>query len=90
MRVVQEAEDFIVFEVEGQDQSLLGMLTEKINTLEGVQYAGYRLEHPLTGIVSVSVKVDPTKTTPRNAVMKALKDLNELVEKLESKVMELR
>lgn len=90
IRVLEEAEDFMLFEIVGEDQSFLGMLTERLNGHDGVQYAGYRVEHPLTGVVSVSVKVDPRKTTPRKAVMEALKELKELIAELESKAVELR
>ncbi|MEM1942830.1 MAG: DNA-directed RNA polymerase subunit L [Candidatus Caldarchaeum sp.] len=90
IRVLEEADDFMLFEVVGEDQSFLGMLTERLNGLDGVQYAGYRVEHPLTGVVSVSVKVDPRKTTPRKAVMEALKELKDLIAELEKQALELR
>ncbi|MEM2237074.1 MAG: RpoL/Rpb11 RNA polymerase subunit family protein [Candidatus Caldarchaeum sp.] len=86
LRVLEEDESFMLVEVVGEDQSLVGLLTETINEQNGVLYAGYRIEHPLTGIITMSVKVDPEKTTPREAIKKAFKELHELVDRLKQEV----
>jgi len=90
LRILEENADFLLVEVIGEDISLVHLLTETINQLPGVQYAGCRLEHPLTGVITMSVKVDPTKTSPRNAVLKAFEALKGQLQDLQSNAEALR
>jgi len=89
LRVLEEDESFILVEVVGEDQSLVGLVTETLNKQNGVLYAGYTLEHPLTGVITISMKVDPKITSPRDAIKKAFKELREVVGKLEAEAKSL-
>ncbi len=90
LRLLEETDDFMLVEVVGEDQSIVGLLTETLNNQEGIQYAGYRVEHPLTGVITVSIKVDPKKTSARDALKKAFNELKNLVNVLEDKTKGLR
>ncbi len=86
MKVLEDKQDFLLVEIDGEDQSIINILTETLNKVDGVMYAGYRIEHPLTGIITMSLKVDPSKTTPRKALAEAFKELGRLVKRLEEDV----
>jgi DNA-directed RNA polymerase subunit L len=49
-------------------------------------YAGYRIEHPLTNTITMSIKVNPSKTTPRKALAEAFKELGLIVKRLEEEI----
>ena len=86
MKVLEDKQDFLLVEINGEDQSIINILTETLNKVDGVMYAGYRIEHPLTGTITMSLKVDPSKTTPRKALAEAFKELERLVKRLEEDV----
>jgi DNA-directed RNA polymerase subunit L len=46
MKVVEDKQDFLLVEIDGEDQSIINVLTETLNKVDGVMYAGYRIEHP--------------------------------------------
>lgn len=90
MKIVEETKDFMALEVAEVEQSIVNLLTETLNSLEGVLYAGYRVEHPLTGVITISLKVDPEKISPRESLMKALTELDKIFENVETKLGILR
>jgi DNA-directed RNA polymerase subunit L len=49
------------------------MLAEKANSMDDVGYLGYRVEHPLTGVITVTLKTKPGAGQPR-AVLKRVID----------------
>jgi len=89
MKILKDTQDFLLVEVDGEDQSIINILTETLNKMDGVLYAGYRIEHPLTNTITVSIKVNPSKTTPRGALVEAFKELRNLVKQLEEDVKRL-
>jgi DNA-directed RNA polymerase subunit L len=86
MKVVEDEQDFLLVEIDGEDQSIINILTETLNKVDGVMYAGYRIEHPLTNTITMSRKVNPSKTTPRKALAEAFKELGLLVKRLEEEI----
>lgn len=90
MKILEETGDFLAISVYDVDQSILNLFTETLNSIEGVSYAGYRVEHPLTGEITVSIKVESTKITPRKAVQKALERLQETFKILDKELEVLR
>ncbi|MCS7136945.1 MAG: hypothetical protein NZ941_01080 [Candidatus Caldarchaeum sp.] len=90
LRIIEENPDFISVEVTDVDQSVVNLVTETLNTMDGVLYAGYRLEHPLTGKMTVSVKVDPAKTSPRKSLLDVLHNLDQMFELFDEQLKILR
>jgi DNA-directed RNA polymerase subunit L len=86
MKVVEDKQDFLLVEIDGEDQSIINILTETLNKVDGVMYAGYRIEHPLTNTITMSIKVNPSKTTTRKALAEAFKELGLLVKRLEEEI----
>jgi DNA-directed RNA polymerase subunit L len=86
MKVVEDKQDFLLVEIDGEDQSIINVLTETLNKVDGVMYAGYRIEHPLTNTITMSIMVNPSKTTPRKALAEAFKELGLVVKRLEEEI----
>ncbi len=53
--------------------------------MDGVEYAGITIEHPLTRKVILRVKTDSTKLKAEDALRKAVKDLQTLSKELREK-----
>ncbi|MDJ0269975.1 MAG: DNA-directed RNA polymerase subunit L [Aigarchaeota archaeon] len=88
MRIVQERDDFIELLIQEEDASIIDSLSEYINRIDGVEYAGYRIEHPLTGDITLTVKTRG-KPTARRAVLDALKNLRDFVASIQEEVQKL-
>ncbi|HIQ29484.1 MAG TPA: hypothetical protein EYH45_02855 [Candidatus Caldiarchaeum subterraneum] len=89
IRIVNERDDYLEVNISGVDVSIVGSVTDYLNTLDGVEYAGYRVEHPLTGEITLIIKTDAGKLKARDAVKKALANLKTTLAKLseETKVL---
>ncbi|MEM1978746.1 MAG: DNA-directed RNA polymerase subunit L [Candidatus Caldarchaeum sp.] len=90
MKIIEETQDFMSIEVVDEDQSIINLFAETLNNVDGVLYAGYRVEHPLTGKMTISIKVDPSNTSPRKALQQGLQEIRRLVEAIDQKLDVLR
>ncbi|MCS7110328.1 MAG: hypothetical protein NZ956_02520 [Candidatus Caldarchaeum sp.] len=90
LEIIEEKEDFMVLQVSDVEQSIVNLVTETLNSLEGVLYAGYRVEHPLTGKITVSLKVDSKKTSPRKSLLHAFDRLEKMFESVDKELEVLR
>lgn len=61
-----------------EDPSVLDSLSEILQKINGVEYAGTIIEHPLTKRVLLRVKTDGSKLKASEAVKKALQELKRL------------
>jgi len=82
-------EDFIEMEAVDEDQSLFDSLGEIAQGLDGVEYAGVTIEHPLTKKIIFRIKTDPEKIKAKDALDKALKQLKELSAELKKALEEI-
>jgi len=89
LRLVDERDDFLELEVTGEDESLLDSLSEYVRSVGGVLYAGRRIDHPLTGKISLMVKTEPRIVKARTAVSEALKRLHKDLDDMYTEVQQL-
>ncbi|MCF8885175.1 MAG: RpoL/Rpb11 RNA polymerase subunit family protein [Nitrososphaerota archaeon] len=86
LKITVLRDEFIEIEVLKEDPAILDSLAEILQNIEGVEYAGYMIEHPLTMKLILRVKTNPAKITAREALQKALNELlnisNVLLEKV--------
>ncbi len=87
LKILKLTNKRLELEVEGEDHSLLNLLTKTMLKMEHVKYAAYRIDHPLTGKPVVIIETDG-KTKPIEALKDALREIKELskefMEKFES------
>lgn len=86
MRLRLEKEDprYLDLEVKGEDPALLGALSEALRRSDDVEYAGYRVDHPLTDITHLILKTKSRSAKPRSALRSALRDLGLLAGELQA------
>ena len=84
LEVVKERDDYLEVAVEGEDESVLDAVSEVLQSMPGVHYAGHRLLHPLTGRIVLVVKTDPAQVKARDALLKGLSELAEMADELRS------
>lgn len=82
IRVIRKSEYFLELEAVGEDPSVFDSLSEILQGIDGVEYAGITIEHPLTKKVIMRVKTEPGKIKAEEAFSKALKDLSNLSKNL--------
>ncbi|MCS6784185.1 MAG: RpoL/Rpb11 RNA polymerase subunit family protein [Candidatus Caldarchaeum sp.] len=90
LEIIEEKDDFMIFMVSDVDQSIVNLLTETLNSLEPVLYAGYRVEHPLTGKITISLKVDSQKSSPRKSLLQAFEILEKMFQSVDKELEVLR
>ena len=88
IRIVNERKDYMEALITEEDISIVDTLSDYLNMIDGVEYAGHRLEHPLTGEVTLIVKTNE-KITPREAVRKAFQKMKEELRRLEEEIYKL-
>ena len=82
IRIINERDDYLEVSISGVDISIVGSVTDYLNMLDEVEYAGYRVEHPLTGEITLIIKTRSEKLKAREAVKKALENLKATLAKL--------
>jgi len=87
--VIKERDDYIEILVKGEDQSIFDAVSEVLQKMHGVEYAGHNLLHPLTGEVRLVVKTKPQGLKARDALLRALEELADMTERLRSQVERL-
>jgi DNA-directed RNA polymerase subunit L len=86
LSVVKERDDYVELIIKGEDQSVLDALSEVLQRMQGVEYAGHALLHPLTDEIRFVVKTKSQEIKARDALLKALEELADITEKLRSYV----
>ena len=72
IRIIRVRDDFLELEALEEDPAFFDSLSELIQKLDGVEYAGITIEHPLTKKIIMRVKTDPSKIKAVDAVKLSL------------------
>lgn len=84
MRFIQKDKNLIEFECEKADHSILQLLAEKLNNQDGVEFAAYKIEHPMLKKPKFIIK---TKKKEASAfLLEALKSIQQDFEEFRKKV----
>jgi len=87
IKILKEEKGELTFELIGCDRSLPQLLVEKLNSDKTVDFAAYKVEHPL--LANPIVILRTSKGKPVDAVVKSLKEIAEEVSTFEKKFVEL-
>ena len=85
LKIIRRREDFLELEASDEDPSIFDSLSELMLKMEGVEYAGITIEHPLTKKVIIRVKTDPSKLKADMALRRAAESLKILSKELREK-----
>ena len=79
--MLRERIDEIEFEIKGEDHTLCNPLRKVLNQNEKVEFATYRIEHPLLSNPVFYVKIKTNKKEPKlSSIVKKKEDLEKLKE----------
>lgn len=81
LKLIDRGKDYIEFEVENSDYTLLIPLVEELNRDEDVEFAKYTINHPTLDNPKLYVKVKKGK--PQASIKRAIKKLEKVVEDLQ-------
>lgn len=79
--IVRNEPNRLTIRVQGEDHTLLNLLTEELQKDESVVFAAYREEHPLTREYTLTIITDGSKA-PFDALAEAAARIKELFEDL--------
>ncbi|OYT60373.1 MAG: DNA-directed RNA polymerase subunit L [Desulfurococcales archaeon ex4484_217_1] len=77
LRVLKQTGRRLELEVEGEDHSLLNLLTKTMLKMNHVKFAAYRIDHPLVGKPVVIIETDG-EIPPIEAMKRGLEEIKKL------------
>ena len=86
LRIIRRSDEYLELEAVGEDPSLFDSLSELTQRIDGVEYAGITIEHPLTKKIIMRVKSNPSKIKAGDALKQAVKELKELSGEIREKL----
>ena len=84
LRVAKEDARYLDVEVRGEDTALLDALSEVLRRSEDVEYAGYRVDHPLKDIAHLTLKTKDKSAKPAEVLRRSLAALGLLAGELQA------
>jgi len=75
-------DDFLELEALEEDPSLFDSISEVMQKMDGVEYAGMFIEHPLTKRILLRVKTNPSKIKALDALKNAIQELKQISSQL--------
>jgi DNA-directed RNA polymerase subunit L len=86
VEILKEEKDKIQFKLKDETHTLLNLLSKELFNDKNVEFAGYRVEHPLVNEAIVSV----TGKNPRKAIKDAIKRIQKQVDDFQAQVKKLK
>jgi DNA-directed RNA polymerase subunit L len=86
IEILKEEKDKIQFKLKDETHTLLNLLSKELFNDKNVEFAGYRVEHPLVNEAIVSV----TGKNPRKAIKDAIKRIQKQVDDFQAQVKKLK
>jgi DNA-directed RNA polymerase subunit L len=87
VRIMTDEKDTLELEFAGADQSLIQLMADKLNQEKSVDFAAYKVEHPLVGSPKLIVKTK--KGDARKLVLEKLKEIKGEVEEFRKKFLDI-
>ncbi len=84
IKVLSEDENRLEIEIANEDHTLGNLLRSKLLKEKKVKHAGYQIIHPLTGGIKLLVQTEGG-LKPRDALLKALSDIEEETKEFQQK-----
>jgi DNA-directed RNA polymerase subunit L len=85
IKIISETKTELVFELPGEDHTILNLLKDELNKIDGVNSAGYNIRHPLVKVPKFLVHTT-TKVAPRDALKEAIKNIRKNIKSAHSSI----
>lgn len=89
INVLEESPKRLVFELKGEDQTILNPIKVSLWENKHVRIATYSTGHPLVGVPKMTVETDG-EVKPRKAVLEAVVRLQKETEKLRKELSKIK
>jgi DNA-directed RNA polymerase subunit L len=76
VKILSEAANRLEIEIADEDHTLGNLLRSKLLKDKKVKHAGYQIVHPLTGGIKLLIQTEGS-ATPRDALLRALSEIEE-------------
>ncbi|MCD6547554.1 MAG: DNA-directed RNA polymerase subunit L [Nanoarchaeota archaeon] len=87
IEIIQKEKNKLKFKVKGENHTILNLLRKELFNDESVEFAGYMIEHPLTGVAIFSISTK--NKTARKALTDAISRLQKKISNFESEVKKI-
>ncbi|HDH06945.1 MAG TPA: DNA-directed RNA polymerase subunit L [Thermoproteales archaeon] len=77
IRIVKEEENVLEFELPSEDHTFCNLLVNILNKNPHVEFAAYKIEHPLVGVPRIYVRTDGS-VKPREVLVEASKQIESI------------
>jgi len=77
VKILTNDKNVLELELTGMDQSLAQLLTEKLNEEKDVEFAAYKMEHPMTSSPKLMIRMK--KGEPGKLVLEKLEEIKKEV-----------
>ncbi len=88
LKIVEEKKNKLVFDLEGETYTIVGILKKELYNDEHVKAAGYNVAHPLINVPRFVVETDGED--PKKVVRSAIKRLQKQIEKLKDEAKDVK
>lgn len=88
LKIVEEKKNRLVFDLEGETYTIVGILKKELYNDEHVKAAGYNVAHPLINVPRFVVETDGED--PKKVVRSAIKRLQKQIEKLKDEAKDVK
>jgi len=89
VKILEEKKNKLIFEIDGETNTIPNLLKETLWEDEHIKSAGYTQDHPLVEKVRFIVETD-TSEEPKKAVSKAVKKIIKELEKLDGEAKSIK
>lgn len=84
VKILSEATNRLEIEIADEDHTLGNLLRSKLLKDKKVKHAGYQIVHPLTGGIKLLIQTEGSGT-PRDALLRALSEIEEETKEFQQK-----
>ena len=86
-KVSEEGKNKLVFQLEGETHTFCNLLKKELQSLDGVEVAVYKIDHPLVGVPQFLLQTKGI--APREALKKALAQMKKKADKFLAEIKNL-
>jgi len=84
IKIIRKEDNVLEFELPGEDHTFCNLLVNLLNKNPHVEFAAYKIEHPLIGVPRIFVRTDGVKK-PGEVLIEVSKQIESVYEAIKEK-----
>ena len=89
LKILENKKTRMILEIEGETHTFCNALKKELWNDKHIKAAGYNISHPFVGVPKLIIETD-TSTSPKKALLDAVKRLNKASDSLKKEVSKLK